>query len=336
MSKRITYVLGTVCIVVLIIGIALYFLAQKQSPEKIVYGMSFNVPYVQELGLNQEEVLNALIHDMGVRNFRMSAHWNLIEPQKDVYDFSWMDADMKQVESVHANVIFGVGRRLPRWPECHIPSWAQSLTWEEQKQEIRDYLKAVVTRYKDSPAISYWQVENEPYLEVFANDHCGNLDEAFLEEEIALVHSLDPSRPVLVTDSGNLGTWKGAYSHGDAFGTSVYVYFWNPELGQFKTVLPPWFYRVKENIMKLFYGKKETFLIELSLEPWLLEPVTNVPIETQFSRMNAEKFDEIVAYAHATRYDKQYLWGGEWWYWLKLHGYPEMWQKGKHIFDDAK
>ena len=334
MSKRITYVFGTICIVVLTISIALYFFAQKQIPEKIAYGMSFNVPYVHELGLDQEKVFDALIDDMGVRNFRLSAHWTLIEPEKDVYDFSWMDADMKRAEEVGATVIFGIGRRLPRWPECHIPDWARNHSWEEQKQEIRDYLKAVVTRYKDSPAISYWQVENEPYLEVFANDHCGNLDEAFLEEEIALVHTLDPSRPILVTDSGNLGTWKGAYSHGDAFGTSVYVYFWNPELGQFKTVLPPWFYRVKENIMELVYGKKETFLIELSLEPWLLEPVTNVSIETQFSRMNAEKFDEIVSYAHATRYNTQYLWGGEWWYWLKEQGYPEMWEKGKLLFNE--
>lgn len=93
------------------------------------------------------------------------------------------------------------------------------------KVEIREYITAVVTRYKDSPAITHWQVENEPYLSLFAYEHCGELDESFLEEEIALVKSLDPTRPVLVTDSGNLGTWRGAYAHGDSFGTSVYVYF---------------------------------------------------------------------------------------------------------------
>src|SRR5690606_23749446 len=125
-------------------------------------------------------------------------------------------------------------------------------------------------------AVIYWQVENEPYLEVFAKEYCQELDEAFLLEEIELVRSIDPTRPILVTDSGNLGLWKNAYKHGDAFGTSVYVYFWNPELGQFETVLPPWFYRVKENLLKLLYGNKQTFLIELSLEPWLLEPVPKV------------------------------------------------------------
>ena len=112
----------------------------------------------------------------------------------------------------------------------------------------------------------------------------------------------------------------------------MYVYFWNPNLGQFKTVLPPWFYRVKENIMKLLYGSKRTFLIELAAEPWLLEPVTNVPIETQFSRMDVKKFEEILSYARDTRYDTQYLWGAEWWYWLKLHGHSEMWDRGQQVF----
>ena len=99
--------------------------------------------------------------------------------------------------------------------------------------------------------ITYWQVENEPYLGVFATEFCGALDEDFLKEEIALVRSLDPTRPILVTDSGNLGIWKEPYKLGDAFGTSVYVYFWNPELGQFKTILPPWFYRVNRLIEAL-------------------------------------------------------------------------------------
>ncbi len=167
---------------------------------------------------------------------------------------------------------------------------------------------------------------------MFAREHCGSLDEDFLEEEIALVRSLDSTRPILVTDSGNLGLWAGAYRNGDAFGTSVYVHFWNPELGQFKTILPPWFYRVKANIMSLIYGEKETFLIELSAEPWLVAPIVDVDLDTQFSRMDLDKFNDILRYAEDTRLEKQYLWGAEWWYWLNQKGYPEMWERGKEIY----
>jgi hypothetical protein len=177
-----------------------------------------------------------------------------------------------------------------------------------------------------------WQVENEPYLSLFAYDHCGALDEAFLTEEIAFVKSLDGTRPVLVTDSGNLGTWSGAYRHGDAFGTSVYVHFWNPDFGQFRTLLPPWFYRAKERVMELRYGVKPTYLIELSAEPWLVQPVTEVPLAVQFTRMDVAKFNDILEYAKGTRYDTQYLWGAEWWYWLMQQDQPAMWERGKELF----
>lgn len=317
-------------VVVLLVGV--FCLARKEVPEKIIYGMSFNTMYARELGLDWKETYDAIIDDLGVRHLRLAAHWPMTEPEPGQYNFDEIDYQIKRAEEVGATVIFAVGRRLPRWPECHIPEWAQSHDWDEQKDEIRDYIETVVGRYKDSPVITYWQVENEPYLNVFANNHCGDLDEDFLEEEIALVRSLDSSRPILVTDSGNLGTWVGAYKNGDAFGTSVYVYFWNPELGQFKTLLPPWFYRVKEGLVSLVYGEKTTLLIELSAEPWLLEPITDVSTEVQFSRMNLDKFEGIIDYARETRYERQYLWGAEWWYWLVDHGHPEMWERGKELY----
>jgi hypothetical protein len=70
----------------------------------------------------------------------------------------------------------------------------------------------------------------------------------------------------------------------------------------------------------------------LSAEPWLLEPVVDVDLETQYSRMNLEKMNEIIDYARETRYDKQYLWGAEWWYWLSKQGEGEIWERGKELY----
>lgn len=327
-------ILRFVLVVAVVLALVVTVLAYKKKPEAITYGMSFNTLYAHELGLDWRVTYDAILRELGVRHFRLAAHWPMIEPVKDTYNFVELDYQIERAEEESAEVILAVGRRLPRWPECHVPDWAEGLTWEEQKKEILEQIEKTVLRYKDSAAIAYWQVENEPYLEVFAKEHCGALDEDFLKEEIALVKSLDDTRPVLVTDSGNLGTWRGAYRNGDAFGTSVYVYFWNPELGQFKTVLPPWAYRVKERIVSLLYGKQETFLIELSAEPWLLEPVVDVSIETQLTRMDVQKFEEILTYAERTRFEKQYLWGAEWWYWLNAQGYPEMWERGKLLFEE--
>jgi hypothetical protein len=315
-----------------LMSLVLYLLARKEVPSHIQYGMSFNTMYARELGLDWKETYDAIVDELGVRHLRLAAHWPKTEPIDDVYNFEELDYQISKAESVGAEVILAVGRRLPRWPECHVPAWAAKLEESERQEQILSYASVVINRYKNSPAIKYWQIENEPYLEVFAKEHCGEFDEAFFEREVAHFRSLDNTRPFLVTDSGNLGTWIGPYKHGDAFGTSVYIHFWNPELGQFRTILPPWFYRAKEGALELVYGKKETMLIELSAEPWLLEPITNVPIETQYSRMDLAKLNDILEYAKKTRYEKQYLWGAEWWYWLKDKGHPEMWEKGKELY----
>lgn len=332
-KKTVFLTLGALVVVpVLVVALAVLYLAQKPKPASITYGMSFNTMYAEELGLDWKETYDAIINDLGVRHFRLAAHWPMVESTRGSYNFSELDYQIKRAEESGSTVVLAVGRRLPRWPECHLPDWTLELSAEERNAVQLQYMEAVINRYKGSPAITVWQIENEPFLKVFAFEHCGELDTNFLDQEIALAKRLDGTRPILVTDSGNLGVWRGAWTRGDMFGTSVYVHFWNPELGQFRTFLPPWAYRVKDNFMQLVYGEKESVLIELSAEPWLLEPITNVPLETQFTRMNLEKFEDILNYAEGTYYEKQYLWGAEWWYWLKLRDHPEMWNRGQQLF----
>lgn len=307
-------------------------LAYRPVPSKIDYGVSFTKLNADELGLDWREVYAAALDDLGIRKFRLAAHWPMIEPERDQYDFSAMDYMVNEASARDAKIILAVGRRLPRWPECHTPEWVGYMPWDEQKMELRQYITAVIERYKDEPAITHWQVENEPYLSLFAHEICGEHDEEFLKEEVALVKSLDPSRPILVTDSGNLGTWHEAYRTGDAFGTSLYIYFWNPELGEFKTRIPAFFYRIKARLMEIFLGEKPVILIELSAEPWLVTPTRTTPFETQLARMDIEKFREIIDYAEKTRFSAQYLWGVEWWYYMREHDHPEFWAYAKTIY----
>jgi len=331
MKRKIAFV---VCFFLVILATAVFILIQKEIPKKITYGMSFNAMYAEELGLDWRETYDAILNDLGVRHLRLAGHWPRVEPVQGQFDFSELDYQISMAEAFGAEVILAVGRRLPRWPECHLPDWSRVIDITSRNNAQLVYMTAVVQRYKDSPAVKYWQVENEPFLKAFAFEHCGELDIDFLDKEIALVRELDPSRAIIITDSGNLGTWHGAYQRGDVFGTSVYVHFWNPELGQFKTVLPPATYRLKDNLMALIYGRKPSVLIELSSEPWLVAPVPEVPLEVQFTRMDLAKFEDILSYAKDTRFEKQYLWGAEWWYWLMKQGHPEFWQRGQQLFMD--
>jgi hypothetical protein len=321
-----------VSLIAIVVFIGFVLLTVKPVANEVSYGMSFSTMHAKELGLDWKEVYRGALDDLGIRKFRIPAYWPETEPERDQYDFSALDYQLSEARKRDATVILAVGRRLPRWPECHTPYWVGYMPWEEQKEEIRQYLTLVVERYRNDPTVTHWQVENEPYLNAFANEICGDLDESFLKEEIALVKLLDPHRPILVTDSGNLGMWMKPYKNGDSFGTSMYIYFSNPELGEFKTKLPPIVYRMKERLMEILFGPKETFLIELSLEPWLTEPTARASVDEQLSRMDAEKFDEILAYARETSFSAQYLWGVEWWWYMRSKDHPEFWDKAKGLF----
>lgn len=315
----------------LIFAVGYVFFSLPDVPKDIRYGASFSAAYAEELGLNWREVYVAMLDELGVRDIRIPVYWDRVEAQRDVYDWVETDYMLRVAAKRDARVVLVLGRRVPRWPECHVPSWAEAEPWDVQKEELREFLREAVARYQENPAIEYWQVENEAYLTVFATEHCGELDEEFLKEEIALVRSLD-ERPILVTDSGNLGLWWKPYSHGDAFGTSLYMYFWTPNFGQYKTRLPAVYYRAKERVMQIVHGKKPAFLIELSLEPWLTQPIKDTGIDVQLSRMDKEKFDEIIEYASRTGFERQYLWGLEWWYYMRERNHPEFWDAAAKLY----
>jgi hypothetical protein len=133
-----------------LLAFTLFLLAQKPAPESITYGMSFNTPYANELGLNWQETYDAILDELEVRHLRLAAHWPMLEPTNDTFNFTELDYQISRAEEVGATVILAVGRRLPRWPECHIPSWARALDEAERNAELLSYLEAVVLRYQDS------------------------------------------------------------------------------------------------------------------------------------------------------------------------------------------
>lgn len=318
----------------IIIGIIFFLSRNKSVPGPITYGVSFSKFHSDELGLDWREVYSAILQDLQVKNFRFSAHWPMIEPEKDKFNFEELDFQVKEAQKVGASVILALGRRLPGWPECHEPAWVKNFDKDKKQEEILNYLEAVTQHYKGFNNIKYWQVENEPFLTFFSKENCGELDVDFLDKEIKFVKELDPTRPIIVTDSGEFGTWYKAYQRGDIFGTSMYLYvWWRNFIGPLRYPITPGFFRLKHNLVRSIYGKKTAMVIELSAEPWLLKPIVDTPIETQLQRMGMDKFNEVIDFSSKTGFDTLYFWGAEWWYWLKLHGHPELWIRAKEIFN---
>lgn len=307
-------------------------LSIRDIPQHIEYGASFSTLHADELHLDWKEVYEAMLGDLGVKRLRLSAHWPMIEPRDGVFHFDEMDYQMSEAAVHGTKVILAVGRRLPGWPECHNPDWSKELLQPEREKKILEYIAAVVNRYKRSPALLYWQVENEAFLAKFAPEYCGGFNQTFLEKEIALVRSLDPDHKILLTDSGEVGRWYRPWKLADIFATSMYLYVWYEPFGPVRYPIGPWYFRAKLNLIELLFGKKTAILSELGAEPWLAQPIVDASIDKQLDRMNIDKFNEVIDFARQSSFSEQYLWGVEWWYYMKEQGHPEFWDRAKGLY----
>jgi hypothetical protein len=254
--------------------------------------------------------------------------------EKNQGEFDWTDLDWQIAEAGKrgAKIVLAVGGRLPRWPECHFPVWAKNATKTERHAEILDYEKAVITRYKDYPAITAWQVENEPFLSSYFGE-CPSLDKEFLDEELALVRSLD-ARPIVITDSGELSLWYGAASRADIFGTTMYRDTYSRVLKRYiHYPIGPGFFILKKNVIGLFAHPKNWLVIELQAEPWGPISYQEMSREERDKTMSLDKFRSTMEFARQAGFKTFYLWGAEWWYWEKaVNNNSEFWDEAKKLF----
>ncbi len=299
--------------------------------DKVNFGVTFSNYYATELGLDWKETYLAILDDLDVRNIRLAAYWSEIEPEDNAFNFESLDFEVNEAAARNAKIILVVGQKVPRWPECFIPSWARE--HENYRGELLEYVGTVVTRYKDVPNIVYWQIENEPFLARFGD--CAIFEIEALDEEIALVKSLD-SRPILVTDSGELGDWVRARERGDVFGTTMYRDVWFRRTIRFRYPLPPTWFQFKDFVSRAFSDADSTqkvIVVEMQAEAWAKDPIPYISLDEQLKHMNFEGLKENIIYSKKAGFPDIYLWGVEWWYYLKeVHGMPEFWDYAKTLF----
>lgn len=308
------------------------FIGTPPQAEKITWGVNFSQKHTENLGLNWQETYLALLDDLKVKNIKLISHWDLIEPEKDRYYFDDLDWQIKEAENRGAKILLVIGMKTGRWPECHIPNWAKDLSKEDQQRETLKLLEKIVLEYRERVSVWAWQVENEPF---FPFGECPWVDKNFLKKEIDLVKSLDSqSRPIVISDSGEGSLWVNAAKLGDIVGTTLYKKVWFRQLGNYIYYpFPPTFYWRKAQLIEKIFDKK-VVVIELQAEPWGPKLLYESPLEEQEKTMNLERFKANIEFAKKTGLDEFYLWGGEWWYWLKeKQNKPEIWQEAKKLFN---
>lgn len=331
MFKKVLKKVILIIIIVALLLVARLFFGEAPKAEKITWGVNFSQKQAMLLDLDWREAYLAILYDLKVPTIRIAAYWDLIEKEPGEYSFEDLDFQIEEAQDKGVEVMLVFGKKVPRWPECHIPNWARGLSREEQDERVLRLIEKIVIRYHSFDTIWAWQTENEPF---FRFGECRKITEEFLKKEIDLVKSLDPQkRPVVISDSGSGRFWIKTSRLGDMVSMSLYRKVWFKEFNTYVTYpLPPVFYWNKARIVDKLFGK-EVFCSELQAEPWGPVLISELSFHEQEKTMNLEKFRENVKFARETGFDQFYLWGAEWWYWLKeKHGQPKIWEEaGKLI-----
>lgn len=330
MKKVIKYILFV--LILLLILLFTYLFIGRAKPKEVKWGVAFSSKHAKALGLDWRETYLAILRDLNTKNIRIITHWDWLEGEKDNYDFSKVDWQIKKAKENNAKVVLNIGMKTARWPECHLPKWIKGKEKERQQKEIKELITKIVSRYKEEETIKAWQVENEPFF-VFGD--CPWYDKEFLKEEIALVKEIDEKeRPIIISESGEWSFWTKSARLGDIVGTTLYKKMWFTEFKTYYTsLLPPFFYKRRAELINKFFDK-DVICIELQAEPWGPRLLYDTSIEEQKKTMDLERFKKMVNFAKRANLKEYYFWGAEWWYWMKEEQkQPEIWNEAKKIIN---
>jgi len=326
-------------LIAILIPFGLYLSLSPARTENVSFGYNFSNKYAQELDLDWRKVFDLILAELPSKKFRLVVYWNDVQPVKGSYNYSDIKYQLDKLEKYpDSEVIMVIGRKVIRYPECHEPGWWQNIRDEnEREKELLTYIEKTVNELKGYKSIKYWQVENEA---LFPFGECTDMKNlrGLLKQEVELVRKLDPTRQIIIQDSGEGGFWKTSNDLGDIVGISMYRKVWF----DFGGTLDNWSFQIKYPVGASFYKIKADLLgipfekikaTEVQAEPW--GPVRNYLLTTQESdkSMSQEDFDGIIEFTRNSGFKEAHLWGVEWWYHMKVfHNKPYYWEKAKNNF----
>jgi hypothetical protein len=322
----------------LVLALALIFYALKfvnYYPEPInlqhpanFFGVTFSTEYATSLGLDWQETYQAILNDLQAKYIRVPIYWDEIEKTEGVYDFSKYDYILQAGEKHQVKFILSIGRRTPRWPECHNPAWLNNQSDAAVRAATLKTIATIVERYRTYDSVEYWQVENEPYLSTFGV--CPPLDQNLLQQEFSLVRSLS-NKPTIITASGEMSLWQKEAKIGDIVGITVYRVVYNSWFGYLHYPFSVWFYQEKAHLAGL--SAQRLMVLELQAEPWVPQGgITNLSATEINKSLSVNQFRANLQYAINLNFSRTYLWGVEWWYWQKKYGNPAYWNIAVNLF----
>lgn len=325
--------------------------APAGAPE---YGVNFSCKQAEYLGMACGPLFERVLDDLGVRRVRISAYWSDVEQEPGVYDFAAIDQLLDLAHRRGARVTVSIGMRAQRYPEFWFPTWLRlsaGLTpdqFPEDNPMVRSalfpYLKAAARHIGAHPAVEAIQVENEPFVPSYAYGTRWRITPAFLAEEIATVRASDPGRhPIVVSHASWTSfddSWRWILDQADVVAQSMYVkrqrgpwpwlYIFPYRIGPLAADLP-------EQARAAAQRDKALWIGELQAEPFEHPSVDVRRIPTaRAASFSAQRWDDHLRLAARSGASRVYLWGVEWWAYLReVRGDPELWDRARQLFHAA-
>jgi hypothetical protein len=300
-------------------------------------GFTFSEQQASYLDISYQTTYERLM-ELSPALVRVAVYWNHVEPQRGEFDFSAIDWLVDNTPP-NTQLVLTLGMKAPRWPEYYIPTWLQQANNmpdrarvsddEELQQALSAYVQAVVERYRGSPAIAYWQVENEPFDP--SGPRLWTIGQDVLEDEIALVRKLDPlHRPVVVTafvltnparqlpglDDGIGRRVRTLMDQADIVGLDLYPVRGATIVGREVFVRWPafvWQHQLRSIQRMLAAAGKQTWMTEVQAEPWLVTHVVYLD-RLPRSEIVPGEVEFAVSEIRASGFQSALLWGAEYWY----------------------
>lgn len=196
-------------------------------------GLNFIRPDLNRPGhfsfMNDWEWILNQYNELGVKWIRIAFSWVVIQPQKDVYDWSVYDKIVEKCNRNGIHILATLGGHFDRPP---VPSWAgESLAKvvNTHPEYLENFVRNWVERYKDK--IEYWEILNEPN-----SFHEGLTVMEYVDKILIpsykIIKKIDPASKVLpcaynqLPRIGNKGDfWEAARGYYDIQNYHIYSYW---------------------------------------------------------------------------------------------------------------
>src|SRR5215472_9431381 len=175
----------------------------KPQPSRVMtpglqLGTSFSPWRARALGLEPDGAFAELLQ-MHFAVIRLAARWDEV----DATGYGSLDTLMAMAAAAHQPVVLEVGLKSLGWPEFYppaglladVPDGGDAGADPALRPPLLAYVQQTVLRYRSSPVLVAWQVENEPFNA--AGPHRWWLDGGLVGAEMRAVRALD-RRPLIL------------------------------------------------------------------------------------------------------------------------------------------